>query len=73
MRSGRDQVRGQDPVLRPLPYRGALTLTRLCPGQSWPGVWRDRPGYTVAIVVTRLTVPVLSASDRLLPEAVAKP
>jgi hypothetical protein len=43
------------------------------PTSAWPGVWRDRPGYAVAIVVPRLTVPVLSASDRLASETVAKP
>lgn len=62
-----------DPVLRPLPYSGTLTLARLCPGQAWPQVWRDRAGYTVAVVVTRLTMPQRSINNRLLSEAVATP
>ena len=63
-------VSAQDPVLRALPYRGTLTLARLCPGLSWPRVWRDRGDYTAAVVVTRLTEHVTSTAYHLLSEAV---
>jgi hypothetical protein len=64
-------VNGRNVVIRPLPSRGKLTLTRLCPGLSWAGILRDRASYSVAIVMTRQPGPVRSASARFLSEAAA--
>lgn len=64
-------VNAMDPVGRPLPYRGKLTLTRLCPGLSWPGILRDRGRYKVAVIMTRQLGPVPPPSIRFLSEAVA--
>ena len=64
-------VNARDPVRRPLPYRGKLALTRLCPGLSWSGILRDRAVYSIAIIMTRQTGPAPSASSRFLSQAVA--
>lgn len=63
-------VNARNPVLQPLPYHGKLTITRLCPGLSWPEILRDHARYKVAMIMTRQNGPVSSASRRFLTEAI---